>query len=242
MQMLFERFLKNLSSWALTTKVYVIFHRCLQDQALATPMATELKSKEHLLHPFQKKASDTSYETKMYAELSVLYSNYIKFLLNYKVQSKLLSMRMSDVSPSVKKLSISDLLMNYEHFDGLVTQIFNLFEHQNFCKKTRLYSNVIFLLVQDLIQIYKVFYVIVTEVLERFPQLNVDQAKKIFIVYQNFVDLTKTMKSKVDYIMMEFNFNLQLPQYYTPDQSLVSSLKYCIDNMKSGGNLQQIST
>lgn len=48
-----QRFLKNISSWACTTKIFIILHRCLQDiGGLANNMAKELKSKEHLLHAF----------------------------------------------------------------------------------------------------------------------------------------------------------------------------------------------
>jgi hypothetical protein len=35
----------------------------------------------------------------------------------------------------------------------------------------------------DLIQLYKVFYVLVTEILDRFANLNADQARKAFVVY-----------------------------------------------------------
>ncbi len=62
----------------------------------------------------------------------------------------------------------------------------------------------IYLLFTDLIQIYKVFYILVAEILERFAELNIDQAKKSFIVYQNFVNLTTIMKTKSDIIMSEF--------------------------------------
>ena len=87
MDQIIERFLKNISSWALTTKVFIILHRCLQDTNLSAKMASELKNKEHLLHSYQKKASDTSYETKMYAEISQLYNSYIKFYYNFKIKS-----------------------------------------------------------------------------------------------------------------------------------------------------------
>ena len=59
--------------------------------------------------------------------------------------------------------------------------------------------------------------------------MSVDQAKKAFVVYQNFVNLTKIMKTKADKLMIEFGFNLKLPQYYTPDASLVETLKICIE-------------
>ena len=132
--------------------------------------------------------------------------------------------------------------MNYESLDALITEIFNIFEHQNFCKRTRLFSDVVFLIFQDLLQIYKVFYVLVTEILERFTELSVDYAKKAFVVYQNFVSLTGIMKSKADFIMVEFDFNIKLPQYYTPDPSLVQNLKICIEQkVQNPGGLEKIS-
>lgn len=136
---------------------------------------------------------------------------------------------MSEVSEKLKKCTINDILMNYEGFDALITQIFAIFEHQNFCKRTRLLSNVIYLIFQDLIQIYKVFYVLVTEILERFSDLTYDQANKCFVVYQNFVNLTSIMKTKAEFIMREFDFNIKLPQYYTPDSVLVETLRVCVE-------------
>jgi hypothetical protein len=110
----------------------------------------------------------------MYQDLSVLYINYIKFLFNFKIKNKLLNIRMSEVSAKVKAQTIGEIFSTYEAFDALITQIFNLFEHQTFCKRTRLYSNVIFMIFSDLIQIYKCFYVVVTELLERFVELTID--------------------------------------------------------------------
>jgi hypothetical protein len=74
-----------------------------------------------------------------------------------------------------------------------------------------------------------VFYVLVTEILERFSEMSIEYAKKSFVVYQNFVNLTKVMKTKADKIMYEFEFTIKLPSYYTPDASLVETLKICID-------------
>ena len=109
---IFERFLKNISSWACTTKIYILLHRCLQDSAgnLATNMAKELKAKEHLIHSFQKKASDDTYDVKMYSEIISLYNTYLKFLFNFKAKSPLLSSKMSEVSMILKKSSMNEIL------------------------------------------------------------------------------------------------------------------------------------
>ena len=86
------------------------------------------------------------------------------------------------------------------------------------------------LLLVDLIQAYKVYYILVTEILERFGSLSLDQGKKCFVVYQNFVNLTKVMKDKVAKIIKTFEFKVSPPKYYEPDESLVELLKICIDD------------
>jgi len=73
-------------------------------------MAKELKAKEHLIHSFQKKASDDSYEIKMYSDIIQLYNTYLKFLFNFKARSPLLSSKMSEVSIYLKKASTNDIL------------------------------------------------------------------------------------------------------------------------------------
>ena len=47
-------------------------------------------------------------------------------------------------------------------------------------------------------------------------------------MYQNFVNLTNIMKSKSDLIMMEFGFNMRLPEFFKPDPTLVETLKLCV--------------
>ena len=69
---------------------------------------------------------------------------------------------------------------------------------------------------------------LITEILERFSDLPYDQAQKCFVVYQNFVNLTQILKTKSDFIMHEFDFNVKLPAYYTPDSVLVDTLKVCV--------------
>ena len=60
--------------------------------------------------------------------------------------------------------------------------------------------------------------------------MNLDQAKKSFVVYQNFVNLSNIMKNKADKITVEFGFTMKLPTYYQPDMSLVQTLKQYIDS------------
>jgi hypothetical protein len=62
------------------------------------------------------------------------------------------------------------------------------------------------MLFKDLIKIYKVYYVHVTELLERFPTLDFDTATKAFLVYKNFVNLTDAIKTRANKLIYAFNF------------------------------------
>lgn len=86
----------------------------------------------------------------MYADLSQLYSNYLKYLVNFKTKAEIMNLKMSEVSAKIKSVHTIDILFIYEQLDSLIQMCFGLFEHQNFCKKTRLWSNVILQLLLDL--------------------------------------------------------------------------------------------
>ena len=77
--------LENTGSWAFTSKMCAIFHRNLRDPKTCDRVARQLKQRENMLVPFQRKAGDTSYESEKYAELSGLYINYLKYLFNVKL-------------------------------------------------------------------------------------------------------------------------------------------------------------
>ncbi len=59
--------------------------------------------------------------------------------------------------------------------------------------------------------------------------MSAEHSKKAFVVYQNFVSLTKVMKNKAEQIMVTFEFNVKLPSYYTPDENLVETLRTCVE-------------
>ena len=62
----------------------------------------DLKSKEHLLHPYTSKTQKAAeYNVKMYTELSKNYSNYVKFYVNIANKTDILSKPMSKISDEV---------------------------------------------------------------------------------------------------------------------------------------------
>ena len=235
LKFMLERHISNLDNWAINLKGLIIFHRALQNIKVNRKIFKDLKSKEHLLHPYQRKNPENKYNIKMYIELSKQYSNYVKFYLNVSVKTDILCKGLKTISSDVRALKTSEILKHYEYFEAMVVQIFEIFQHSNFCKTTRLFSNVIFMCFKDLIKIYKIYYVHITELLERFPTLNKEDASKGFIMYQNFVNLTEGIKTKANKLIYAFNFPIQLPDFYSPEKSLVQKLKIVVESADAGG-------
>ncbi len=85
------------------------------------------------------------------------------------------------------------------------------------------------MLFKDLIKVYKVYYVHITEILERFSGLDVEDMKKAFIMYQNFVNLTDGIKTRANKLIYTFNFPIQLPDFYNPEKGLVETLRVVME-------------
>lgn len=88
------------------------------------------------------------------------------------------------------------------------------------------------MLFKDLIKIYKVYYVHVTEVLERFPALEFAVAEKAFVMYTNFVNLTDAIRNRANKLIFAFNFPIQLPDFYKPEPGLQDTLKVVLKGLK----------
>jgi len=197
LKFIFERHVANLDNWAINTKVLIIFHRGLQNIKVNRKIYKELKEKENLLHPYQPK-NKNDYNTKMIADISRLYSNYIKLYTTVSNKTDILSKGMQKISEEVRLLRTSQILKNGDYFEELLSKIFTQFVNADFCRQTRLYSNLIFMLFKDLIKVYKVYYVHITEILERFASMKSDDCRKAFEMYQNFVSMTETIKTKAN--------------------------------------------
>jgi hypothetical protein len=50
------------------------------------------------------------------------------------------------------------------------------------------------MLFKDLIKVYKVYYLHITEILDRFTKLSLEDGQKAFIMYHNFVNVTDAIK------------------------------------------------
>ena len=101
LKFIFERLISNLDNWAINLKVLIVFHRALQNIKVNRKIYKDLKSKEHLLHPYQSKKADGNYSVKMYCEISRQYANYVKFYCNIANKTDILSKSMQKISDDV---------------------------------------------------------------------------------------------------------------------------------------------
>lgn len=104
MKFIFERHVSNLDNWAITVKVLIVLHRGLQNIKVNRKIYKELKQKEHLIHSYEKKTADKSYDIKMYHEISKLYCSYIKYFLNVHCKTDILCKSLAKISDDVRVL------------------------------------------------------------------------------------------------------------------------------------------
>ena len=83
-------------------------------------------------------------------------------------------------------------------------------------------------------EIYRIYYTHITEILERFPSLNKSEAQKAFVMYQNFVNLTEAIKSKANKLIYIFNFPITLPDFYNPERGLIDTLRVVVSQAGEG--------
>ena len=104
------------------------------------------------------------------------------------------------------------------------------------------------MLLKDLMEIYRIYYTHITELLERFPSLAKRDAQKAFVMYQNFVNLTEAIKSKANKLIYIFNFPITLPDFYNPERGLIDTLRVVVTSASNNASeendakMQQIAS
>lgn len=90
---------------------------------------------------------------------------------------------MSKLPDEIIQTSSSQLLKNCDFFHKISENIISQAKNYQLCLRQRLLSNYIFMLMKDLTKVYKVYHLIVQEILERFPTLKKDQCQDAYRVY-----------------------------------------------------------
>lgn len=168
--------------------------------------------------------------------VSQLYCAYLKFLIKFMRKSKVLSIRISEVTRQIKKMKNKDLFATYESFDNMITQIITMFENNDFCRKYRAHQNFIYMIFLDLVKIYNVFYIMTMETLDRYKRMSVTEMNKALILYKNFCSFTDTLKKEANTIPMLFGFSFKEPNYYKPDAKKERAMKNAKKDKEAGGD------
>jgi len=86
------------------------------------------------------------------------------------------------------------------------------------------------MLLKDLITIYRVFSVHIIEILERFGDLDKENAQKALVMYQNYINLSEAIKTKANKLIYMFNFPMKLPDFAAPENGQVDVLKAIVES------------
>ena len=69
-----------------------------------------------------------------------------------------------------------------------------MFQQRNFCKKYRIFQNIIFLVFIDLGKIYQSYYLLITTMLGKIETMDVINCKRSYLAYSNFVRINKEVR------------------------------------------------
>ena len=89
LRMLVERHNQNIDCWTITTKVFIIFHRALQNVNVNRIIYKELKKLDHKLVPFYKNTTEKE-KLRNYQEVSTAYCKYIRKYLEMSQHTNIL--------------------------------------------------------------------------------------------------------------------------------------------------------
>ena len=132
-----------------------------------------------------------AYNSRVVQIISTQYVDYLKGLISFNTKTSLMTKRIAEAPKYIQKLKTEQILLVCEYLDRFIKQILKLFESKEFCTKTRLFQNFIYMLFLDLIKIYNVFYIMITQILDRFKKMTLSDMEKALLIYKVFTTFTE---------------------------------------------------
>mmetsp|Transcript_6136 Transcript_6136/g.9852 ORF Transcript_6136/g.9852 Transcript_6136/m.9852 type:complete len:81 (-) Transcript_6136:2529-2771(-) len=80
-----------------------------------------------------------------------------------------------------------------------------MFEQRNFCKRYRIFQNIIFLVFIDLGKIYQSYYLLITTMLGKITLMEGIDCKRAYLAYSNFVKINKEVRHMAACVVGIFN-------------------------------------
>lgn len=208
-------------------------------------IAVKINEKENMLFScVRDQENEHSDDIRMQIQVSDLYIEYIKALVNFVCICQLFSISLSDLLHYSKSLKVSELFTIFSKIDILLEMIFKMFEERNFCKKYRIFQNIIFLLFIDLGKIYQSYYLLITTMLSYIEDMDVTDCKRAYLAYSNFVRINKEVRNMAACVIGMFDQQQQETlkiDFYDIDPHMFDNLMQVI-NVKGkqlDGNLDK---
>ena len=139
-QKILDTLFSNLKSISAINKVLSILHRSLQEETISQMIAEKIKEKQMMLISCLKDSDhEHSDDIRMQIQVSDLYIEYIKTLVNFVSECKLFSISLSDLMHYSKTLKVAELFFFFCKIDQLIESIFKMLEERTFCKRYRIF-------------------------------------------------------------------------------------------------------
>jgi hypothetical protein len=91
------------------------------------------------------------------------------------------------------------------------------------------------MLLIDLIKIYNLYYILITEILGRYKKgLNLQEMERAFKMYKDFINFSEIVKREANSIPMIFGFPFKSPNMYVPDGKLLKNLEKILEQKRGG--------
>lgn len=169
----------------------------------------------------------------MYQEISTEYCNYIKLYIKLCLKIAVLQCERSKMKEEVLTVSSNIIMEHQKHFMIVIGKIMDQLNQSGFCRQTRLFSNYIFVLMKDLVRLYKVLEVYNLELIARFEALIIDQQAKSIELLKAFLKTTATIKKRSEELVAEFEFPKELlPKFYVEEEGLLDTLVVLMESNK----------
>eukprot|EP00826_Nyctotherus_ovalis_P022829 TRINITY_DN1762_c0_g1_i19.p1 TRINITY_DN1762_c0_g1~~TRINITY_DN1762_c0_g1_i19.p1 ORF type:complete len:382 (-),score=108.03 TRINITY_DN1762_c0_g1_i19:101-1246(-) len=132
-------------------------------------------------------------------EISQIYSSYIKRLVNFIAECRILDLAYPKQVEYIKRAPVEDVIWMYNQVKDLLGIIVNKFYANSlFCCKYRIYRNVLKLLYIDVMRFYKLCYSCVTETVGNLENLNLEQLNRVYEMCVSFINFTEEVQKQVD--------------------------------------------
>lgn len=210
-------------------KSMVIFHQCLQDYEISRQVAKELREKESVIVPFSK-VKDKKINIASTKLLAERYCGHIHLLAKIAIDSKFMYCKLSTLKSSIAELTDKELVVVHNDLRSVFDSCLMIQEDKEFSRRTRLFSNIQYLVFADMVRVYNVYSVVCKEVLARFKDADMERMSEFKFIVKTYNDVVEKVQKLANTFPAMFNFQFKEPKYFIPPKDTMSRL----DNMMEG--------